>query len=358
MILNSEPGENPGLNHIVGEGTPDAAAAALEGRIIVCLPGRMGDIAAAEPLFLRLKELYPGRRLIWYTRSSYTDILKYSPAVDEIKIIGREEDFIAAENEFNESDLIFRINFKPRSVRNESESDGDGEFIPLLRRFCRQAGIEELNEAPQFHFGPEEEEIKLPDRYVVFHCMAGGKSRLWTAEKFRQLAEHAMEKGLAVVEIGLVPVLKLRNESYFDFTSEHKIQNVARIIRGAEFFVGVESGFGHIANALGKFALFITGRLRQYPKYNAWSGDYGREQNCSMLRFYGGNAAEIPVEMAEFAMDAFLAGKPLTGAECRDYCRIEQIKRFRKNIFYRFCRFLTYPWKMLSEALEYHRRHG
>lgn len=335
------------------EAVPGAA------RTVVCLAGRMGDVVAAEPIFRYLKERHPERPLVWYTRERYADVLRYSPMVDEVRLIRREEDFLAEEALFSPEDEVYRINFKPRSGPGRKKMGRGGSFVPLLRAFCRETGLDELDEAPRFHFSPHAvKPERLPERYVVFHCMPGGKSRVWTAAKFRRLARYAIGRGLAVAEIGLKPILDLDDAQYFDMTGEHDIQNIARIIEGAELLIGVESGFGHIANALGKFGIFILGRLRNFPEYNVWSGAYGRGENCSLLRFYGENAISVPESMAEHALDAFLSGHPLSGAACREYCLLEQIRRLHQNPVSRLCRCLTRPFHLARAVLEYRRRRG
>ena len=53
------------------------------GLLTVCELGRIGDMVASEPIYRYLKKQYPDRRLRWYTRPDFAELLKYSPDVDE-----------------------------------------------------------------------------------------------------------------------------------------------------------------------------------------------------------------------------------------------------------------------------------
>ena len=60
------------------------------GLLTVCELGRLGDIVTSEPIFRYLKARHPDRKLRWYTKADYVELLRYSPDIDEIVTV-REE---------------------------------------------------------------------------------------------------------------------------------------------------------------------------------------------------------------------------------------------------------------------------
>ncbi len=348
--------------------------------LTVCELGRIGDIVASEPVYRYLKQLYPDRKLRWYTKADYADLLRFSPAVDEVVAVRDAEEYLFEKKNLPPGTISYELNFTSPALSagssdssNSSNSLGQMQsssrkgrngkssrnaspdiFPSLLEQFSCAAGLSVPDETPIFHFNPEGEIPRLPGPYAVFHCSSNGRSRQWQAKNWRVLAEMFLSAGWHVVEIGLHPLLKLEHPFLIDKTGKADLQTAARIIANAGVFVGIESGFGHIANATGVFGIILTGKLRHYPEYVTYSGRYRKGESCNLVRYYDIPANSLPLFPAQEAVRRFLAGNPMTAAECRAFCLTEQIKTLHRLPEYRFRKLLLYPFERLSRTIAYH----
>lgn len=86
--------------------------------LTVCELGRIGDIVASEPVYRYLKQLYPDRKLRWYTKADYADLLRFSPAVDEVVAVRDAEEYLLEKKESSSWNDQLRIEFHfSRSLR-------------------------------------------------------------------------------------------------------------------------------------------------------------------------------------------------------------------------------------------------
>jgi heptosyltransferase-3 len=80
----------------------------------------------------------------------------------------------------------------------------------------------------------------------------------------------------------------------------------AALIANAALFVGVDSGFAHVANALRVRGVIILGAYRKFPNYFPYSGFYIEPFNCALVRATPRPASEVPVDAVIAAADRFL----------------------------------------------------
>ncbi|MGH7506611.1 MAG: glycosyltransferase family 9 protein, partial [Longimicrobiales bacterium] len=73
------------------------------------------------------------------------------------------------------------------------------------------------------------------------------------------------------------------------------ILETAEVIRRAALFIGVESGPGHLANAVGTPGVVLTGHFSGYERYMPYSGAYADGTSADLIQ-WDGPAREIPVE--------------------------------------------------------------
>lgn len=324
--------------------------------LTVCLLGRMGDIVAMEPAFRYLHERHPDRKFRWYTREPYRELLEFAPFIDEVVTVSGEEEYLARKAELPEGTISYEFNFRDPHAPRGAKPEADGPSRSLLAQFSEAAGLTVPDDTPVFHFDPAVAAPELPAEYVVFHCTSQGRSRQWLVENWRALAEQFFAAGCHVVEIGMEPVLQLRHPLFIDLSGRMRLQVAARVIAGAKGFVGVESGFGHIANATGVFGIIITGRLRHLPEYNHYSGRYLRGEGCNLVRLYDQPAYRVPPALVREVAARFLAGDPMSAAECGHFCLTEQINVLRRNFGVRFTEMFCSPYYRLKNALAIHRR--
>ena len=324
--------------------------------LTVCLLGRMGDIVAMEPAFRYLHERHPDRKFRWYTREPYRELLEFAPFIDEVVTVSGEEEYLARKAELPEGTISYEFNFRDPHAPRGAKPEANAPSRSLLAQFSEAAGLNVPDDTPVFHFDPAVAAPELPAEYVVFHCTSQGRSRQWLVENWRALAEQFFAAGCHVVEIGMEPVLQLRHPLFIDLSGRMRLQVAARVIAGAKGFVGVESGFGHIANATGVFGIIITGKLRKYPDYVTYSGRFRRGEGCNLVRLYDLPSYRVPPALVREVAARFLAGNPMSAAECGHFCLTEQINALRRNFGVRFTEMFCSPYYRLKNALAIHRR--
>ncbi len=334
--------------------------------LIVCLLGRMGDIIAAEPLFRRLKELHPDRRMTWIATDAFADLLRHAPFLDKTCVVRNALEYLELKKTFPRDAIIHELNLRKKQCpsdakkRASAKSGPEGDETSLLEKFACELGVDvDPEETPRFHFSPESETafkaLSLPPGYAVFHCVANGRARQWRAERFRRIARFLIERGVPVVEVGFDPIVNLNDPGYFPLTNCRDLQTLAQVVRHARLFFGVESGFGHMANAVGTFMFIVTGALNGFPRYDFYSGRAKKGRDCNLVRFYGGSTDRVPCEWVEHAMDRFLAGRPMSGTECELDCLRRQILASRDSLAGRIGEALAGPWRNAASKIRHHR---
>ena len=120
--------------------------------------------------------------------------------------------------------------------------------------------------------------------------------RNWQIKKWKILALKIIEMGYKVVEIGLETVVGLEETEYIDLTGKREIQEVAQIIKRADLFIGVDSGFAHVANCFQKKSVILLGKLLNFERPMPYTG-YLRENKEKFLIYPNtGTVKEITVE--------------------------------------------------------------
>ena len=327
--------------------------------LTVCELGRLGDIVTSEPLFRRLKAQYPERKLRWYTKPAFAELLRYSPDIDEVVTVESAEEYLALKAELPEDTISYELNFHVRgsAAKRKKKKPPVREAVPsLLEQFCAAAGVPPFDDTPRFHFRPGLVlPADLPERYAVFHCCSGGKSRQFPAEHWQSLARMFFAAGIPVVEIGVHRVLRPEDPLYIDRTGAMDLQLAAKIIASAHTFVGVESGFGHVANATGTFAVIIGGKPSGWPYYNLYCGRFRRGEGVNLVRFYDVYAPELPPDVVSEVVRRRIAGATMSAAECEIFCLKEQIKRLHRAPFIRLARRIADRISRWRNGLLYHR---
>lgn len=331
--------------------------------MFVCELGRMGDVVASEPLFRRLKELHPDRKLIWIASEAFADLLRHAPFIDEVRIVRSAREYLEMKPSFPSDALCYELNLRKKSGSETSAESlpfgPEGEEKSLLSKFAEEIGLTDMpDETPEFHFSPDSEAafraLRLPSGYAAFHCVANGRARQWRPDRFRRIARFLIERGVPVVEIGFEPIVRLNDPMYVPLTDCRNLQTLARVVRNARLFFGVESGFGHVANAVGTFMFIVQGASERAPRYDYYSGRARAGIDCNAVRWYAGHADRVPCEWVENAMERFLSGRPMSGTECELDCLRRQILAQRNSCFGRIAAALARPWEDLSSKIRHH----
>ena len=131
-------------------------------------------------------------------------------------------------------------------------------------------------------------------------------ARNWTDEKWNALSSLVEKHGVKIVEIGTEKTLST-SPNIFDYTGRRDIHQLALIIKNADLFVGVDSAFAHIANAMRTPTVALFGKFMCYDTYCPYSGDFISLPDFEIIRAPKGRpASEISVPEVEKAILAKL----------------------------------------------------
>lgn len=314
--------------------------------IYIELVEHIGDIIACEPVSKFLREKNPDKKIYWVVKKNYKDVISANPYIDgiiEVDSLGEADSFCAKKRK--NGDVIVDLHYDGRLCtktgkihKNENECPinmnnifSDGRSI--LSGFSQIGGLEPLNDAPTFHL---KENLTLPENipseYVVFHCKSNSKTKDWTAKKWNELAKKAVEKGVKIVEIGQEPVIKSDSPNYYDCTNINDLQKIGLIIKNAKGFVGIDSAFAHIANCFNIYSILIFGKYMSFDEYNPYSGNFGKNKNCTIVFNVSDFSTTIPVSAVYKAFEDFLYNRTNKLNRIIRYRKIS-LKKLLKTIF-------------------------
>ena len=148
----------------------------------------------------------------------------------------------------------------------------------LLEAFSLAAGLPPINNQPVFYLNAAEPVTKINKPYFVIHSTSNAVIKDWLPEKWNILCDRIINEGFAVCEIGFGKNITICHDDYYDFTGPRPLQSIAQIISNSIFFVGIDSGFAHMANALKKDGLVLIGEYKlqgkTFSNYNPYTGMY------------------------------------------------------------------------------------
>ena len=262
--------------------------------IMVVLIEHMGDIVACEPVSRYIKKENPDDFIIWIVKKEYKDIVRCNPNVDKtVCVTGLTELILLSFFKFFIREINLHIskrkykpffNFFISRKRFRVTLKNYYEYGSLLEAVCLAANIKKLNDPPIFHFCKDLKSVDLPKKpYAVFHCVSNQPVKNWGSHNFTRLANDVIDMGFNVAEIGFTGIIKLNTDNYYNLCGRYSLQEYAYIIKNASVFIGIDSGFSHIANAVNTYGIILIGELGNFKRYNPYTGGYGNGENAAII---------------------------------------------------------------------------
>ena len=270
----------------------------------------MGDIIASEPIVRYLHSLNNNASISWIVKRQYEDIVKYNPLIKEVITVNclNEADIICEKLNKDTNNIIIdchydgRICSNTKTIHHNTINPRVNEktylyFDSLLESFCLTAGIPKIDETPKFYLKEfAENDLELPNKYIVVHCKSAEQTKDWDNKKWNELVSELINLGFNIVEIGLDSIIRTKSKRYYDLTNIHDIQVIARIIKEADYFISIDSGFAHIANAFNVTSLVILGQYKNFQDYNVYTGNFKKGINLKLVNAKTGLAIHVEVD--------------------------------------------------------------
>ena len=291
--------------------------------IAVVRTEHFGDIVAAEPVSRYVKSVYPDCYLVWFVKPAYHELVDFNPNIDQT-----HKEFCVTERRvlFDTGifDQIFELQFKNNNhcpkcqVFNENpiaQQLGIDVFTyfnfgNLLEGFSKTSGLI----APGASFPGEDQpkiylqeshrhsvdKLNLVKPFIVVHCQSNYAPKDWPKDRWEQLIQWLSDTyDFEIVEVGLKSNLSPFTKRYRNLCGQLSILETAEVIRRAEYFIGLDSGPSHLANATGTFGMILMGSLNNFKSYNPYSGSFGRKENAVFVRQDGLPCAEMTFEYVQ-----------------------------------------------------------
>lgn len=257
---------------------------------VIALYEHIGDIIACEPVIRYCKTEAKNNYVIWAINANYAELLGSHPTLDSTLKLTSFSHWIFLKkitNNISFADQLIDLHIDERRCSKYGYKLKKKERLPhlsyftsksLLQAFCISAGLPELTDAPVFYRNGRNPKLVLPARYIVLHTQTNSVLKDWQPEQWNKFSHYLINVGYAVVEVGLNKQITGINSGYIGFTGRQSLQEVATIIKGSSYFIGLDSGFAHMANALGipgkvLIAHYNSGQF-VFKNYNPFTGNY------------------------------------------------------------------------------------
>jgi ADP-heptose:LPS heptosyltransferase len=256
--------------------------------ILISLFEHIGDIIATEPVVGYLRAGNPNAFIVWSINKSYDELLCVHPGINYILRLNYFYEWIILRNFlkvlcFNNI-IDLHLDKKTctafnKSIHKPDNMIGFDNYLEhtLLESFSLAAGLPALNNAPHFYIDKTKIIEDLPENYIVFHTHSNIKRKFWQRHKWISLSAVFRKMGYHIYEIGFETQMEGDNH-HIDYTGKKSLQKIANLIKDSKFFIGIDSGFAHMANALDTDGLVLIGRFKRgitdTKRYNPFSGKY------------------------------------------------------------------------------------
>lgn len=277
-------------------------------RILIVKVTSMGDVIQAQPIVSDLKRAFPGVAVDWAVDESFAEIARWNPGIDRVlcaplrrfKKARRWADFKAIAESIGELrahryDVVVDIHgvyksaiiaFLSRSRRRLGYRNKDlgergaafaytGRFVPPRDRNAWNGMRETVSTALGYPLDtPPDYNLQIPapakpivdtggrPLAMLFHA-ASKDDKKWPAEHWITIATELVRRGFHVVvpwgsaaerSEGLAIVDQVEGA---ELLPQLSVTEIAQVIAASDFVIGVDTGFVHLAHALGKRAVMI-----------------------------------------------------------------------------------------------------
>jgi heptosyltransferase-3 len=136
------------------------------------------------------------------------------------------------------------------------------------------AGLPALNEQPKLYLNESDKPlIQFPHRYIVIQVESNEEERNWEINKWIEITNYLVnEIGINVVELGYTSKLGITHDNYINLCGKLSLREIAYVISKSETFIGIDSAFAHLSNALDIKSIILLGKYRIFKSYNPYSG--------------------------------------------------------------------------------------
>ncbi|MCA9751822.1 MAG: glycosyltransferase family 9 protein [Gemmatimonadetes bacterium] len=259
--------------------------------VLVCRLSAIGDLVLTLPVVSALRRTFPAARLEYLSREPFGRILRDVSAIDALHlwpgpghpppaaVTAREWDVVVDLSASGRSRRLLAAVKRRRLLRARKQPLARFGFVRLRALGFRGAGIRRAVDrqletiAPLgIEVGPESRRPRFdvpeppPEGPLLIAPGAGRPTKCWPAERFRDIARRAVERGRAVRVLGSARERELADEVAQGLPPDRVRVAIAEdpaalpgLVAGCPVALGNDSAITHVAEACGAAAVVLFG---------------------------------------------------------------------------------------------------
>lgn len=258
---------------------------------VIILAEHLGDIIAATPL---AKTLFENHKLkpIWIVNNSYREVLARNPYVKicSVRNLGEAQLILTILSILRGDRLIYNCHFNNRiclhtgiKIKNQNTYITPNNYYDigsLLDVFASISGVKVIDKAPDIFNSKD----YLNENRIVIHAKSNEEIRNCNDIFWEELVAYLLKNTTTEIYlIGQYTNLEITHKRFINFSGIRNLDIIIQIIQSCNLFIGVDSGFAHIANSVKKNSIIILNRkYKGFLKYEPFEG-YFKEQSIDHL---------------------------------------------------------------------------
>ena len=150
---------------------------------------------------------------------------------------------------------------------------------------------------PRIYLNDIPYDVPFEKPYWVIHTKSNAGFRDWTDENWHNLLTKIIAKwNVNIIEIGHVNPVNFAHKNFISLVGQTSLPETMKIMKGASFFIGLDSGPTHLANAFMLPGLILNGEFLNFKTYMSYSGMYKNSQKVKVLFNESGLAKDLPFD--------------------------------------------------------------
>jgi heptosyltransferase-3 len=287
----------------------------------IAMDGDLGDMVASEPILPALAAKFGHTHITWICNPKHFPVYQFHPLVNRLlpQQFTLLTQLLLRLNPFHHFYSLHLSGFRQDSVTKTIIRNPKADALnltltnyydhhTLLEVASLLADLGKLNEQPHVYLDPEADYVIPKGVYWVIHTKSNEGLRDWKDEHWIRLINYAMETwAVQIIEIGHVNPLPFEHPSFSNLVGKTTLMETMKIIQGASFFMGLDSGPTHIANSFQIPALILCGAFKNFNRYHSYSGAYQNPDIAQVLFNPIGKTEGLDFESVKNALEIMVS---------------------------------------------------
>ena len=274
------------------------------------MDGDLGDMVASEPILPRLNQKFKHTHITWITNKKHFPLYENHPLVN--LLVDQKYTLLSylfqKLNPFHHYYNLHLSGFRIDEATGVSISNAKADALGIdLSNYYDQHNLLEISlklcdlaiedAQPRIYLNDIPYDVPFEKPYWVIHTKSNAGFRDWTDENWHHLLTKIIAKwNVNIIEIGHVNPVNFAHKNFISLVGQTSLPETMKIMKGASFFIGLDSGPTHLANAFMLPGLILNGEFLNFKTYMSYSGMYKNSQKVKVLFNESGMAKDLPFD--------------------------------------------------------------